>query len=240
MARATILIVQSENSSSDQGGPARSFIEQARRRQIIDAAIEAIAELGYRGASFVQIAKRAGISASLIPYHFTSKAELVAAVAASIDADLDAALGAATEQAVSYLAAARALMDGFVRYADRHRSQMLTLQQLSLGMSPSERAAHPVLHEEHALRDWQEFLREGRDAGEFRDLDLRTGAVALHGMLTAIPRELFVNPDADVDGLADELATVVERAIRADDPTDDRPTNATHDDAGTPDDATAE
>src|SRR5688572_20233889 len=54
-----------------------TLTERARRAQIVAAAIETIAELGYRRASFAQIAKRAGLSSTgLISYHFTSKKEL--------------------------------------------------------------------------------------------------------------------------------------------------------------------
>jgi AcrR family transcriptional regulator len=39
----------------------RSFTAQARRAQIVRAAIETIAELGYGQASFARIAERAGL-----------------------------------------------------------------------------------------------------------------------------------------------------------------------------------
>ena len=59
--------------------------EQARQAQIITAATETIAELGYAHASFAQIARRAGLSSTgLISYHFASKQELDAAVVAEI------------------------------------------------------------------------------------------------------------------------------------------------------------
>src|SRR5215211_1150047 len=54
-----------------------TLTEQARRAQIIAAAIETIAELGYTRTSFAQIAKRAGLSSTgLISYHFASKKDL--------------------------------------------------------------------------------------------------------------------------------------------------------------------
>src|SRR4051794_20324809 len=57
----------------------------ARRAQIITAAIDTIAELGYGNASFARIAKRAGISSTrLISYHFDDKAELVRAVVGAV------------------------------------------------------------------------------------------------------------------------------------------------------------
>jgi AcrR family transcriptional regulator len=61
-----------------------SFIEQARRRQIVQAAIDVIAERGYAGASLEQIALKAGISRGLISYHFAGRDDLIAAVVASI------------------------------------------------------------------------------------------------------------------------------------------------------------
>ncbi len=67
--------MQSEIISTGQQD--RSFIEIARRAQIIECAIDAIAELGYGRASLAEIAKRAGISKGVISYHFAGKSELM-------------------------------------------------------------------------------------------------------------------------------------------------------------------
>ena len=49
------------------------------------AAVETIAELGYAKASFVQIAKRAGLSSpGLISYHFANKDDLISQVVAEV------------------------------------------------------------------------------------------------------------------------------------------------------------
>src|ERR1700678_3434988 len=55
----------------------RTFIETARRAQIVAAAIDTIAELGYAQASFARIADRVGISRGLISYHFAGKDDLI-------------------------------------------------------------------------------------------------------------------------------------------------------------------
>lgn len=192
----------------------RSFIEEMRRRQIVDAAIATIAEHGPANASFSKIAGSVGISPSLISYHFASRAELVAAVAYTMNADLDAALEQATVGADSYLAAARLLVDGFVRYADRNRNHMLAMQRLTVGSGPSDREAAAVLDQEHAITEWEQFLRDGQQAGEFRVFDLRTVALCLHTLLEGVVRELFVNPDLDLDRFATQVADFAERAIR--------------------------
>lgn len=195
-------------------------MEQARRGQLVDAAIDTIAEFGYSGTSFARIAKRAGVSPSLISYHFASKAELVAVVATTIAGEMDTALTAATDGAPDHLAAARELVRGFLRYVDAHRSRMLALHHLSSGLEPAARAQIPVLDDELTIAELSDFVREGQQAGEFRRLDVRAMAVALNGVLLAGTQELFARPDTDVERLADDLATIVVSAIRAGDSDD--------------------
>src|SRR5699024_12761277 len=55
----------------------QSFIGEARRKQIIEAAIKTLEEIGYVKASLAQIAKRARISTALISYHFADKSDLM-------------------------------------------------------------------------------------------------------------------------------------------------------------------
>src|SRR5688572_16546532 len=62
-----------------------TFIEQARRAQIVAAAIDVIAEDGYARASFARIAKRAGLSSTgLISYHCKTRKNLDRAVVEEI------------------------------------------------------------------------------------------------------------------------------------------------------------
>lgn len=209
--------MRSENKSVNQeNGPPRSFIEDARRRQIVDAAIYAIAEFGYAGVSFAKIATRAEISPSLISYHFSGKAELVETVAATINSGLDAALSAEMAAATGYLAAARALATGFVRYADRNRPQMLALWQLSTGLVDAEHASQPAVDAERSIAELGEFVREGQEAGEFRDGDVRMLAALMKGMLDAATKELFARNEVDIECLELEVAAVVERLLRVD------------------------
>src|ERR1700742_3431957 len=81
---------------------ARTFTESGRRAQIVTAAIEVIAEVGYTKASFSRIAKHAGLSSTgMISYHFAGKDDLLAAcvteiehvTAAYMEPRIDAAVG---------------------------------------------------------------------------------------------------------------------------------------------------
>ncbi|MFH4934148.1 TetR/AcrR family transcriptional regulator [Staphylococcus cohnii] len=53
------------------------FIADARREQMMDATIKTLNEIGYKKVSLSKIAKKAGISTSLISYHFSGKDDLI-------------------------------------------------------------------------------------------------------------------------------------------------------------------
>src|SRR6266702_3718374 len=54
-----------------------TFTETARRAQMVQAAIDTIAEVGFARASLARISERIGISKGLIGYHFAGKDELI-------------------------------------------------------------------------------------------------------------------------------------------------------------------
>jgi AcrR family transcriptional regulator len=65
----------------------------ATRERIVEAALEAFAEKGFRGASTRDIAQRAGTNQGLITYHFRSKDALWRAAADRIFGMLEKSLG---------------------------------------------------------------------------------------------------------------------------------------------------
>ncbi|WP_163569039.1 TetR/AcrR family transcriptional regulator [Fodinicola feengrottensis] len=62
----------------------RTFLDEARRAQIVACAIEVIAEKGYANASLAHIAARASTSKGVILYHFAGKDELIEQVVAEV------------------------------------------------------------------------------------------------------------------------------------------------------------
>jgi AcrR family transcriptional regulator len=51
----------------------------ATRGALLDATFDAIVELGYRGATTTEVARRAGVSLGALLHHFPTKADLIAA-----------------------------------------------------------------------------------------------------------------------------------------------------------------
>lgn len=200
------------NEAADQ--KTRSFIEAARRDQIVAAAIATLAESGYAKTSFARIAEHAGISAGLISYHFDNKSELFQQVIADINALMDGWLTQHIGDADSYREALQRLIEGFVLFCDSHRSHVLALGQVLAGAGGQENGELVRSQREQSVGQIEQMLREGQEHGEFRDFSPRVLAVALLGSLEAIPGELFAHPETDVAAYAKELSMTYDLAVR--------------------------
>lgn len=210
--------MHSKNDDGDQksgGKTSRTFIEAARRRQIIDAAIEVIAEVGYAKLSFAKIAQRAKISPSLISYHFDDKRDLVVSLADDINESLEQVLTAASAGAQSYRDVLRQVVMAFIRFADEQRAHLIALSQIASG-TRDEAATSRIVDSNDAVSGWEELLAEGQRAGEFPAGDIRATALCIHGVLEFIPHELYTNPDTDVDRLSHAIADNIERMVIGD------------------------
>lgn len=192
-----------------------SFIEQARRRQIVQAAIETLAELGYTNTTFARIAERADISPSLISYHFATKQALLAAVLTSVIEAIDASLTADLEGAPDHPTALRILIESSVRFFATRSTEMLAMEQLfGQGLEPAV-AATAQDHHDTMLIEMEDMFREGQAIGEFGDFPTRPMAVTLQAALEAIPAELLAQPDTDIDAYAAALADLFVNAASA-------------------------
>ncbi|ONI74960.1 hypothetical protein ALI144C_40010 [Actinosynnema sp. ALI-1.44] len=202
--------MQPENERDRQ--ERRSFIEEARRRQIIEAAIETVAELGYAKASFARIAKRAGISAGLISYHFAHREELINQVLVTVHESMDADLSAKIEGSASHAASLRTLIEGYVHYCAAHPTELIAISRIAA--SAPEAREWSERQREATLGEMEDMFRGGQESGEYRRFEPRVMALSLMSALEAATRELFERPDTDVAAFATELADVFVHAAR--------------------------
>src|SRR5882757_3980884 len=94
---------------------AKTFTESARRTQIVTAAIEVIAEVGYAKATFSRIAKHAGLSSTgMISYHFEGKDDLLAACVTEIEQSTGAFMQPRIDAADGHVARLRAYVEANV------------------------------------------------------------------------------------------------------------------------------
>lgn len=195
---------------------ARSFIEQARRAQIVDCAIDTIAKLGYGNASLAKIAKLAKVSTGVIIYHFGSKDELIRAVVEEV-------ARIATEMMVPRIMAETTATGGLRAYIESnldfmrlHPLPLLALVEI-VGHGRAEDGGPGPYAAQHetALTDLAKVLDWGRHTGEFRDFATRPMALAIRGAIDAVPAEMIKNPELDLRAIARELVTVFTLATRS-------------------------
>ncbi|QUH01010.1 TetR family transcriptional regulator [Saccharopolyspora erythraea] len=191
----------------------RSFTEERRRAQIVDAAIDTIVELGYAKTSFGQIAKRAGLSSTgMISYHFRNKAELMRQVVSDVYAVALEVVGSRIDQAGDPPAQLRAFIEGSVEFYRTHHRHMRALTEVWLGSRGEDESTAPPHRQE--LESLEEMFREGQRAGDFRDFSPRVMAVALRHALDGVALHLGVEPGTDPDVYAGELVTLFDLATR--------------------------
>jgi AcrR family transcriptional regulator len=192
-----------------------TFTEAARRRQIVAAAIETIAELGYARASFAQIAKRAGLSSpGLISYHFAGKDDLIGQVVADIYATGGAVVRPHGEDAATASDRLRSYVEGSIAFYDTHRAHMKALVQILLG-HPEARSRWVDAPNAAELDAVEELLTRGQRDGEFREFPPRIVAVIIRQLLSGALQHLLTEPDLDLAGYTRELVAVCEHAVRA-------------------------
>lgn len=188
---------------------------QARRAQIIDSAIAAIAELGYARASFGRIAEHAGISSTrLISYHFDDKHELMRAVAQTV-------LARAAEQMVPRIEAASGRREALAEYIranlafiEEHPAQIRALIEIASNARTDDGA--PLLAasgEDPAILLLATEFRAGQEAGEFRAFDPLVMARTVRAAIDASADRIAAAP-SDARAYAAELVTLFDLATR--------------------------
>ena len=204
------------NIQSD-GQSSRSFIETARRAQIIECAVETIAELGYAQTSLAKIAKRAGISAGVISYYFDGKDDLIAEVVAHVFAVGEAFIRARVGEQASARETLRAFIEASIAYIGAHPQNGLAVMNIIRAgrTEQGDQRFDPTVGE--SRRDAITRICEwGQREGEFRAFAIPVVRVALIEALDAAPQELALDPDLDMAALGRELAELFDRATRAD------------------------
>ncbi|MFC6080644.1 TetR/AcrR family transcriptional regulator [Sphaerisporangium aureirubrum] len=194
----------------------RTFIEEARRSQIVACAIETIATLGFGNASLAKIAKLAKVSTGVILYHFGSKDELIRAV---VDEVARIATGMMVPRIMAQTTAAdalRAYIETNLEFMRLHPRPLIALVEI-VGHGRAEDGGPGPYAAQHeiALTDLEKVLEWGRRTGEFRDFALRPMALAVRGAIDAVPAEMIKNPELDLRDVARELTTLFTLATRS-------------------------
>ncbi|MEV1249235.1 TetR/AcrR family transcriptional regulator [Nonomuraea sp. NPDC050022] len=205
--------MRSENEPSGQ--KARSFIEEARRAQIVASAIEVIAESGFAGASLARIAQHAGISKGVISYHFAGKDELMEEVVNQVYSAIDEHVRARMEGQESATDLLRTYILAIASHMKEHRTQLRALGQIYYNLRTADgQPRYGFKANEETYAALERIYRAGQAAGEFRTFDVRVMAVTMSSAIDNMFGYWVTYPDHDLDAHARELADLFERAVK--------------------------
>lgn len=198
----------------------RTFTENARRQQIVGAAIDTIAEVGYGQASLARIAARIGISKGVISYHFAGKDDLIKQVVIDVvEAGWAYILPRVFAESTGR-AMLRAYIESNLAFMREHRNYMVAVVEiLRNGAFTTDGGRRVDGRDVDVAADLlEEQLARFQAEGELRrDFDPGVMAVAIRATIDVVPHRLVRDPVFDIENYAREIAAIFDLATRAED-----------------------
>lgn len=194
----------------------RTFTNRVRRAQIVQAAIDTIAELGYAKASFAQITKRAGLrSPRMISYHFADKNDLIRQIAVEVFTAGARYIHERTEAADTGLGKLRAYLEANLQFLRDHPKEVAALTEIGRHLRTDEGEAYTSTSaQEVSVESLETLLAQGQSGGEFRDFDVRSMAIMIRAAVDGAAQRLRDEPEFDFDAYASEVVAVFTLAAR--------------------------
>ncbi len=178
----------------------KTFIEQARRKQIIDAAIVVLANYGYLNATFSKIAAQAGINSGLISYHFRDKDELMRETLRIILAERAATVANKIAAATTATDKIRVLIESDIAAICAHPEPFQAAAEIMFSLRNTQGAltylgadASPLFSMLLAI------LEKGVASGEFGKIDTYHTALLIDGARDSFLAQLGKRPGLDVE-----------------------------------------
>ena len=195
-----------------------SFIEKARRAQIVECAIETIAEVGYAQASLGQIAKRAKISKGVISYHFANKEELLEQITIEYYMAWQAYIAPRIEAQKSPKEKLRVYIESNLAFVDEHRQHVIAvIETVSNKRTDDGKFQFAAEHDAAIFLPIENILTLGMQEGIFREFtkpSARVMALTIRNAIDGFTLELMRNPELNILEYTRELVTIFDKSTK--------------------------
>lgn len=209
------LYVRTKTRSSVREQP--TFIEAARKAQIIEATLVTISELGFANASLAQIAKQAGISKGVIGYYFPSKDALIQAAMEHFYMTGHELMMAEMEKCKTPVELLSRYIETNLQYIADHRVGTRAVGEVVANFRrPNGELVYKLEDAEPIIQGTEAIFAWGQQTGDFRAFDKRVMAVTLRGAIDTFGTQLATNEDLDVEVYSRELKELFMHAVRKD------------------------
>lgn len=207
-------------SERDRGS--RTFTEEARRAQIIGCAIEALAEVGFGGASLAEIARRAGVSKGVVSYYFDGKDDLLGHVLLDVYTRAGAAIAERIAGDEDPSAVVRGYIEANLEFLGEHPADVAAVVEVaSNARRPDGSLRFAPQGEDPVLAHLEQLLRDGQASGDFADFDARSLAILIRGAIDTASGRLVTDPAFDLARYTRQLVSLVEKGTTT--PPSERP-----------------
>jgi TetR/AcrR family transcriptional regulator, fatty acid metabolism regulator protein len=206
-------------SSPDTETGSSTFTQRKRRDQLVGCMIEAIADLGFAGASIGEVARRAGVSKGVVTYHFAAKEDLIRAVIADVITSMEEYLTPrllAAEPARFPERFIAAYISAWAGYYRSHTAQVLALARIIAFRDESGSPSPAFEARAGEVAAIEAVLRAGQDMGRFGSFDPHVMASVIKVAVEDLLTQFVSKPGLDIERYAAQLTTVFERATGPD------------------------
>ena len=191
-----------------------TFIEAARRKQILEIAINEIEKRGYRNTTIQDIAKKADVSKGVIYYHFNTREELLGTIWSALLEELFEY----RKKRVGRQKTAQAMLQTYVKahfdFLKINFNKFIALFTMGFDLNPADNKTHPWSREinKRCFSYLSGILEYGQQNGEFDSFPVAKVAPIIQGALDGLLLQWVATPDlVDFNGCRQVLMDIIER-----------------------------
>jgi AcrR family transcriptional regulator len=187
------------NSISTTGAKRKSkitFIEEVRRRQILEIAIQEITAKGYRNTTIPEIAKRAEVSKGVIYYHFNGKQDLLQSIWSTLVDELHDYRRTRVERHDSPKARLQAYFEANFEFLENNWNKFAALFSMGIEIGSADAKPNPWSRETNlrCLEYLSGILRQGQARGEFGRFEPSVIATIIQGAIDGLLLQVISDP----------------------------------------------
>lgn len=187
----------------------RTFTENARRAQIITAAITTVNEIGYHRASLSEIAARAGVAKSAIVYYFGARERLLLSVVDQVFTHLDQEVAQVTLAETEPVAQLTAYLRAYLDHVGSHRDEVTAGIEIVVAHRTEDGTPLYLTGTEDDSRLVRDILTSGMDAGVFRQMPLPVAVSIVEAVLDVGVTEVQRDRAVDLNPFIDETVAFI-------------------------------
>jgi AcrR family transcriptional regulator len=191
-----------------------SFIEAARRKQILDIALSEIQNKGFQHTTIQEIANKANVSKGVIYYHFKGREELLNSIWAALIDDLFEYRRQHVEAQSTAMAKLRVYVEANFEFPVKNFNKFTALFRMGIDLSSSDAKPKPwsTNANERCFKYLIAILTEGQLNGEFRKFSPEIIAPIIQGAIDGLCLQWISTPQLyDLDACKKMLLEIIKQ-----------------------------